>query len=48
MEMGEWMMKIWTEDDRTRTALWRFELISPLVTRELPRGAMTPEKYSSK
>lgn len=39
MEMGEWMMKIWTEDDRTRTALWRFELISPLVTRELPRGA---------
>jgi len=34
-------MKIWTEDDRTRTALWRFNIIAPVVTRELPRGVKT-------
>lgn len=32
-------MKTYTEDDRTRIAVWRYELISPIVTRELPRGA---------
>ena len=32
-------MKACTDDDRTRVALWRFDLISPLVTRTLPHGA---------
>lgn len=35
------MKKNWTEDDRTRTALWRFDLIAPIVTKELPRGIKT-------
>lgn len=34
-------MKQLTEDERTSLAVWKFEIISPLLTRELPRGAQT-------
>lgn len=32
-------MRGWTEDERTLIAVSRYEIIAPIVTRELPRGA---------